>query len=144
MLKGLDPLLSADLLHVLRAMGHGDELVIVDANFPATSMGRRVVRMDGVSATRALEAVLSVMPLDDFVDAPCARMQVVDDPDAVPEACQQFQVVIDRAERGRFQLTKIERFAFYERARQAFAIVQTGETRLYGNVLLKMGVIRPE
>ena len=98
MLKGLDPLLSADLLHVLRAMGHGDELVIVDANFPATSMGRRVVRMDGVSATRALEAVLSVMPLDDFVDAPCARMQVVDDPDAVPEVCQQFQEVIDRAE----------------------------------------------
>ncbi|MGH2602150.1 MAG: RbsD/FucU family protein, partial [Dehalococcoidia bacterium] len=73
MLKGLDPLLSADLLHVLRAMGHGDELVIVDANFPAAAIGRRVVRMDGVSATRALEAVLSVMPLDDFMDAPCAR-----------------------------------------------------------------------
>ena len=144
MLKGLDPLLSADLLHALRAMGHGDELVIVDANFPATSMGQRVVRMDGVSATRALEAVLSVIPLDDFGDEPCARMQVVDDPDAVPEVCQQFQEVIDRAERGRFQLAKIERFAFYERARQAFALVQTGETRLYGNVLLKMGVIRPE
>ena len=144
MLKGLDPLLSADLLHVLRAMGHGDELVIVDANFPATSMGRRVVRMDGVSATRALEAVLSVMPLDDFVDEPCARMQVVDNPDPVPDVCKQFQELIDRAERGRFQLAKIERFAFYERARQAFALVQTGETRLYGNVLLKMGVIRPE
>jgi L-fucose mutarotase len=98
MLKGLDPLLSADLLHVLRAMGHGDELVIVDANFPATSMGRRVVRMDGVSATRTLEAVLSVMPLDDFVDEPCARMQVVDDPDAVPEICKEFQALIDRAE----------------------------------------------
>ena len=98
MLKGLDPLLSADLLHVLRAMGHGDELVIVDANFPASSMGRRVVRMDGVSATRTLEAVLSVMPLDDFVDEPCARMQVVDDPDAVPEICKEFQQLIDRAE----------------------------------------------
>jgi L-fucose mutarotase len=144
MLKGLDPLLSADLLHVLRAMGHGDELVIVDANFPATSMGRRVVRMDGVSATRTLEAVLSVMPLDDFVDEPCARMQVVDDPDAVPEVCKEFQALIDRAEGRHFQLGRIERFAFYERARQAFALVQTGETRLYGNVLLKMGVIRPE
>ena len=95
MLKGLDPLLNADLLHVLRSMGHGDELVIVDANFPAAAMGRRVVRMDGVSATRALEAVLSVMPLDDFVDEPCARMQVVDDPDAVPEICQEFQTIID-------------------------------------------------
>jgi L-fucose mutarotase len=144
MLKGLDPLLSADLLHVLRAMGHGDELVIVDANFPAASTGRRVVCMDGVSATRTLEAVLSVMPLDDFVDEPCARMQVVDDPDAVPEICREFQAIIDRAEGSRFQLGKIERFAFYERARHAFALVQTGETRLYGNVLLKMGVIRPE
>jgi L-fucose mutarotase len=143
MLKGLDPLLNADLLHVLRSMGHGDDLVIVDANFPAASMGRRVVAMDGVSATRALEAVLSVMPLDDFVDEPCARMQVVDDPGAVPEICQEFQTIIDRAEGGRFPLASIERFAFYERARQAFALVRTGETRLYGNVLLKMGVVRP-
>ena len=143
MLKGLDPLLNADLLHVLRAMGHGDDLVIVDANFPATIMGRRLLRMDGVSATRALEAILSVMPLDDFVDEPCARMEVVGDPDAVPEVCKAFQQIIDRAEGGRFQLARIERFAFYERARAAFALVQTGETRLYGNVLLKMGVIRP-
>jgi L-fucose mutarotase len=144
MLKRLDPLLNADLLYVLRAMGHGDDLVIVDANFPAMTMGRRVVRMDGVSATRALEAVLSVMPLDDFVDDACARMQVVDDPDAVPEICDEFQSIIDRAAGSRFQLARIERFAFYERARQAFALVQTGETRLYGNVLLKMGVVRPE
>jgi L-fucose mutarotase len=143
MLKGLDPLLGADLLSVLRAMGHGDELVIVDANFPAATMGRRVVRLDGVSAPRALEAVLTVMPLDDFVDEACARMQVVGDPDAVPEVCAEFQKVIDAAEGGRFRLAAIERFAFYERARQAFALVQTGEARLYGNVLLKMGVVRP-
>jgi L-fucose mutarotase len=144
MLKGLDSLLNADLLHVLRSMGHGDDLVIVDANFPAATMGRRVVPMDGVSATRALEAVLSVMPLDDFVDEACARMQVVDDPDAVPEICKEFQGIIDLAEGGRFKLARIERFAFYERARQAFALVRTGETRLYGNVLVKMGVVRPE
>jgi L-fucose mutarotase len=143
MLKGLDPLLNADLLHVLRAMGHGDELVIVDANFPATTLGRRVVRMDGVSATRALEVILTVLPLDDFVAEPCARMEVVGDPDAVPATCQEFQQIIDRAEGGKFQLARIERFAFYERARAAFALVQTGETRLYGNVLLKMGVVRP-
>jgi L-fucose mutarotase len=143
MLKGIDPLLGADLLHVLRSMGHGDELVIVDANFPAASMGRRVVCADGVSATRMLEAVLSVMPLDEFVEQPCARMEVVGEPDAVPEVCREFQAIIDRAEGGRYQLARLERFAFYERARQAFALVQTGETRLYGNVLLKMGVIRP-
>jgi L-fucose mutarotase len=87
--------------------------------------------------------VLSVMPLDDFVAEPCARMQVVDDPAAVPAICEEFKTIIDRAESGRFPLASIERFAFYERARQAFALVRTGETRLYGNVLLKMGVIRP-
>jgi L-fucose mutarotase len=143
MLKGLEPLLSADLLHVLRSMGHGDDLVIADANFPAATMGRRVVRLDGVSSPRALEAVLSLMPLDDFVSEPCARIEVVGAPDAVPEVCKEFQKVIDKAEGGRFKLAKIERFSFYERAREAFAVVQTGETRLYGCVLLKMGVIRP-
>ena len=143
MLKGLDPLLGADLLHVLRSMGHGDELVIVDANFPAAGSGPRVVRLDGISATRALEAVLSVMPLDDFVDQACARMEVVGDPDALPEICKEFQQIIEAAEGSRFQLASLERFAFYERARQAFALVQTGETRLYGNVLLKMGIVRP-
>lgn len=144
MLKGLDPLLNADLLHILRAMGHGDDLIIADANFPATTMAKRLVRLDGVNAPRVLEAVLSVMPLDDFVDEPCGRIEVVGDPDSVPEVCQDFQNIITKAEEGRFQLARIERFAFYERARQAFAVVQTGETRLYGCVLLKMGVVRPE
>jgi L-fucose mutarotase len=144
MLKGIDPLLHADLLHALRAMGHGDELAIVDANFPAASMARRVIRVDGVSATRALEAVLSVLPLDDFVDAPCARMEVVGDPAAVPEICEEFQAIVDRSEGRRVGLAKLERFAFYARAREAFAVVQTGETRLYGNLLLKKGVVRPK
>ena len=130
--------------HILRAMGHGDDLIIADANFPATTMAKRLVRMDGISATRVLEAVLSVMPLDDFVDEPCGRIEVVGDPDSIPPVCQEFQDIITKAEEGRFQLAKIERFAFYERARQAFAVVQTGETRLYGCVLLKMGVVRPE
>jgi L-fucose mutarotase len=143
MLKGIDPLLHADLLHVLRAMGHGDELAIVDANFPATTMGRRVIRVDGVSATRALEAVLSVLPLDDFVDAPCTRMEVVGDPDAVPEICAAFQAIVDRSENRHLELAKLERFAFYGRAREAFALIQTGETRLYGNLLVKKGLIRP-
>jgi len=144
MLKGLDPILNADLLTILSCMGHGDDLIIADSNFPSASMAKRLVRMPGLTAPRVLEAVLSVMPLDDFVDEPCARIEVVGDPDAVPEVCQAFETIIEGAEEGRFQLSKIERFAFYERARQAFAVVQTGETRLYGCVLLKMGVVRPE
>jgi L-fucose mutarotase len=144
MLKGLDPLLNADLLYVLRAMGHGDDLVIADANFPAATMGRRVIRLDGASSPRALDAVLSVMPLDDFVDDPCLRIEVVGDPDALPEVCAEFGQRIEAAGGGRFTLGKIDRFAFYDRARQAFAVVQTGETRLYGCILLKKGVIRPD
>jgi L-fucose mutarotase len=144
MLKGLDPLLTPDLLYMLRAMGHGDDLVIVDANFPASSTHQRVARIDGATATGVLSAVLSVMPLDDFVDQPCARMEVVGDPGEVPPICAEFQAIIDQAEGGRFKLAAIERFAFYERARRAYGIVQTSETRLYGNVLLKMGVVRPD
>lgn len=144
MLKGLDPLLNADLLHILRAMGHGDDLVIADANFPATTMAKRLVSLDGVTAPRVLEAVLSVMPLDDFVDEPCGRIEVVGDPDAVPEVCRDFQAIIDRTSGGTIQIGKIERFDFYRRAREAFAVVQTGETRLYGCILLKMGVVRPD
>lgn len=143
MLKGIDPLLSADLLYVLRAMGHGDDLVLVDTNFPAVTMARRLVRLDGADGPQALGAILSLMPLDDFVDSPCARIQVVDDPDAEPEVCRSYQEIIDEAEGGRFKLARIERFAFYERAREAFAVIQCGERRLYGCVLLKMGVIRP-
>lgn len=143
MLKGIDPLLGADLLYVLRAMGHGDDLVVADANFPGATMAKRLVRLDGVSGPRALEAILSVMPLDDFVDQPCVRIEVIGDAEAEPDVCQDYQRVIDAAEGSRFKLARIERFAFYDRARQAFAVVQTGEIRLYGCVLLKMGVLRP-
>ncbi len=144
MLKGIDPLLNADLLHILRAMGHGDDIVIVDANFPAATMGRRIVRLDGVDATRAAEAILSVLPLDDFVDAPAARMEVVGDAKAVPPVCKEFQKLVDKAAGKHLELGRIERFAFYERAKAAFALVATGERRLYGNLLLKKGVIRPK
>jgi L-fucose mutarotase len=143
-LKGLDPLLNADLLGVLSAMGHGDDIVLADTNFPATTMAKRLVRMPGISAPRVLEAVLSVMPLDDFVDEPCGRIEVVGDPDAVPEVCRDFQEVIDREVNGGIRLARIERFEFYRRAREAFAVVQTGETQLYGCILLKMGVVRPD
>lgn len=141
MLKGLDPLLGPDLLHVLAAMGHGDEIVLADANFPAAATARRLVRMDGLTATAVLRAVLTVLPLDTFVDAPAAVMAVVDDPDAEPPAVRDFQAVLDAAEGGVVTLARIERFAFYQRAAQAFAIVATGERRLYGNIILKKGVI---
>ena len=96
------PLLNADLLHALRAMGHGDEIAIVDANFPATTMARRLIRMDGVSATRAAEAILSVLPLDDFVDRPAIRMQVVGDAKSVPAVCREFRALACRRVPAKF------------------------------------------
>lgn len=143
MLKNLDPLLTPDLLHMLRAMGHGDDIAIVDANFPAESSGPPVVRLDGVEATRALDAVLSVMPLDDFVPEACWRMEVVGQPDAEQPIFPEFRKIIAAREGERFRLASLERFAFYERARKAFAIVATGERRLYGCIILKKGIIRP-
>lgn len=143
MLKHIDPLLTPDLLLVLAAMGHGDELVIVDANFPAVSTAQRLIRLDGVSATRALQAVLSLLPLDEFVDSPAAVMQVVDTPKMVPEVVQEFNRIVNTAEGKDIKLAAIERFEFYERTRAAFAVIATGETRLYGNIILKKGIIRP-
>jgi len=143
MLKGLDPLLGPDLLAILRAMGHGDELALVDANFPAASSARRLVRLDGIAAPRALVALLSVLPLDDFVDSPATRMEVVGDAAAIPEICQEFATLVEQAAGRAVKLAAIERFAFYQRARDAFAIIATGEMRLYGNLLLRKGVIRP-
>ena len=139
MLKGLSPLLTPDLLHVLASMGHGDELVIADANFPAATHARRLVRLPGVDAPRVLDAVLSVLPLDDFVDQPALTMQVVGDAHAVPPVVQAFDASLLR--HGAAASTSIERFAFYERASAAFAIVATGECRVYGNILLKKGVV---
>lgn len=142
MLKGLDPLLTPDLLATLRAMGHGDEIAIVDANFPAAAMARRLLRLDGVTAPAALGAVLSVMPLDDFEPEAAFRMEVVGAPDAREPIFAEFSGVIAAHEGPRFPLGRLERHAFYARARLAFAILATGETRLYGNVLLRKGVVR--
>jgi L-fucose mutarotase len=143
MLKGLDPLLGPDLLHVLAAMGHGDELVIADANFPAASIARRLVRLDGVDAPRALRAVLSVLPVDTFTPTPAAVMAVVGDPGEVPPPVRAFQPIIDTAAGRPVRLEVLERFVFYERARAAFAVVVTGELRPYGNILVVKGVVSP-
>lgn len=142
MLKNIPPILGPDLLHALRAMGHGDDIAIVDANFPAESLGPPVIRLDGINASEALDAILTLMPLDSFVDVPSHGMEVVGDPDAREETHRDFAAIVDRHEPG-MKFGLIERFAFYEAVSTAYAIVQTGERRLYGNVLLKKGIIRP-
>jgi L-fucose mutarotase len=142
MLKGLDPLLTPDLLRALRAMGHGDELAIVDANFPAESVGPPVVTLAGTDAVAALDAILSVMPLDDFVPECAWRMEVVGQPDAEQPIFEAFRAMLRRHEGETRRLAQLERFAFYERAKTCFVLVATGERRLYGNILLKKGVVR--
>jgi L-fucose mutarotase len=149
MLKGLDPLLTGEVLHVLRSMGHGDDLVVCDANFPSEAVARRTVwgrpiRMDGADSARAVSAVLSVLPLDSFVPVSAERMQVVGDPVAVPEVQREVQAVIDTAEGKSTPMGSIERYAFYERAKTAYAVLVTGERRFYGCFVLKKGVIPPE
>ncbi|MFI2767290.1 RbsD/FucU family protein [Ruegeria faecimaris] len=141
MLRNIDPILSPDLLYTLRAMGHGDEIVIADANFPGSSSGPGCIRADGSSASEILRAILSVMPLDTFVPDPALTMQVVGDPDAIPEAIADFQTIISEIADHPATIQGLERFAFYDRAATAFAIVQTGERRLYGNIILKKGVL---
>ena len=141
MLKNIDPLLSPDLLAVLRRMGHGDEIAVVDANFPAETNARRLVRLEGVSATAALAAIVSVLPIDTFVNIPVWTMEVVGDAGAVPPIVGEFrEIVVSSADFG-VSFGTLERSAFYERARESFAIVSTGETRLYGNVIVSKGVI---
>ncbi len=142
MLKGLDPLLSPDLLRVLRAMGHGDELAIVDANYPAGASGRPVLRFDGHPATAVLDAVLSVLPLDDFVPEAAFRMEVVGQPEADQPIFAEFAALLGRHEGKTIRLGRLERFAFYARTRGCAAVLATGERRLYGNIILKKGVIR--
>ena len=143
MLKGLDPLLNADLLYVLAAMGHGDELIIVDANFPDTAHAERLVRLDGNSATDALSVILSVLPLDTFIPAPCATMAPVDG-GPEPAVVAQFKRIAAAAEGRTVEFEEVERFAFYERAADSFAIVSTSERRLYGNVIVTKGIIPPD
>lgn len=143
MLKGLDPLLSADLLHALRAMGHGDEIAVVDANFPAAANARRLIRLDGADAPRAVAAILSVLPLDSFVDDPLKVMEVVGDTAKVPDVVREIGDAAAHAT-GRAQtLAAVAREAFYARARAAYAIVATGERRFYGNVIITKGVLDP-
>ena len=142
MLKGIDPILSPDILHALASMGHGDTLVIADSNFPSASVARRLCRTPGIAAPRVLEAVMSVVPLDTFVEHPVAVMQVVGDPGAVPAPVRDFRDVLDRLGERAVTFEVVERHAFYERARTAFVVVATGESRPYGNIILTKGSVR--
>ena len=139
MLKNIDPLLSPDLLAALAAMGHGDTIALVDANFPAVSNARRLIALPGIDVVSAARAVLSLLPLDAYVDRPAQTMQVVGDAAAVPEVLAELGRLVEQA--GAPKPEAIERFAFYVEAAGAFAIVQTGERRLYGNIILRKGVI---
>ncbi len=149
MLKGIDNRLNADVLYALRAMGHGDVLVICDTNFPADSIARHtalgeLLHMENLTASEAAEAILSVLPLDTFVEDHAARMEVVGKPDEVPPVQMEVQNVIDRADRREARMVGVERFDFYDRARQAYAVIQAGERRFYGCFMFRKGVIPPE
>ena len=145
MLKGINPLLNADVLYALRAMGHGDRLVVCDTNFPADSIARQTVfgellRIDNVSTAKAIEAILSVLPLDTFVDDPAGRMEIVGDATTLPAVQREAQREVDDAEGRETPFAPIERFAFYERAKQAYCVIATGEARGYGCFIFKKGV----
>jgi len=143
MLIGIDPLLGPECLSVLRAMGHGDVLVLADANFPAASNARRLVRMDGANMLAALGAVLSVLPIDDFEPDPLVGMQVVGNPSAVPTIVSEMQGLVDRLVPQKPRIALRERFAFYDLARSAYAVITTSERAFYANLIVRKGVIAP-
>ena len=146
MLRGIDSLLTGDLLKILQDMGHGDELALVDRNFPADSVARHtvsglLVRDAGVDIPRMAKAILSVYPLDTFVEEPIVHMQVIGKPDERLAVHTDLLKAAEQAEGGTVKMGSIERFAFYERARECYAVIACGETRPYGCFLLKKGVI---
>jgi L-fucose mutarotase len=149
MLKGIDNRLNAEVLACLRAMGHGDVLIVADTNFPSDSVARatvtgKLLRMENLTAAEAVRAILSVLPLDTFVEDFAGRMEVVGAPEEVPPVQIEVQAEIDHAEGRVRPMVSIERFAFYDLARQSYAVIQTGERRFYGCFMFRKGVIPPE
>lgn len=144
MLKGVPSVLSPQLLKVLAEMGHGDEIVIADGNFPAESMGKNavVVRADGHGVPEILDAVLQMMPMDQYVPHPAALMEVVPGDKCIPVIWNQYRSILEKRREDPSAVEMMERFAFYERAKKAYAIVATGETAIYANILLKKGVVK--
>ena len=140
MLKKISPLFSPELLATIYSMGHGDEIVLADAHFPGDTMNENVIRADGLKIDALLDAILPLFALDSYVDDPVAMMQVVegDEPDPTVEAS--YRAAIDKYAPETPAIAQIDRFAFYERAKSAFSVVMTGETRKYGNIIIKKGV----
>ncbi|TIT10141.1 MAG: ribose ABC transporter [Mesorhizobium sp.] len=148
MLKGINPLLNADVLQALRAMGHGDDLILADTNFPSDSVARQTVlgkllRIDATAAD-AVKAVLSLYPLDTFVNDAAARMEIVGKPNEIPPVQKEVQKEIDAAEGKPWPMISIERYAFYERSKKAYCVIQTGERRFYGCFAFRKGVVPPD
>ena len=139
MLKNISPILSPELLKILMEMGHGDELVIGDGNFPAASMAQRLVRLDGHGVPEVLDAILKLMPLDTYVESPVALMDNGNPKDQPPIWADYKNIVTENEGEKSFEL--VERFAFYDRAKKAYAVVATGETAIYANIILKKGVV---
>jgi L-fucose mutarotase len=141
MLKGIPAILGPELLKILMEMGHGDELVIADGNFPAASTAQRLVRCDGHGVPEILDAVLQLFPLDTYVDAPVVLMEVVPGDPVKPTIWETCKGIVEKHEPVAGKISFIERFKFYERAKKAYAVVATGEKALYANIILKKGVV---
>jgi L-fucose mutarotase len=142
MLKGISSLISPELIKILMEMGHGDELVIADGNFPSASMAQRLIRADGQAIPPLLDGILNLFPLDQYVEKPVALMAVVQGDTYQPVVWDEYSSIIKKHEQGFSEFEYVERFAFYERARKAYAVLATGEMALYANIILKKGVIK--
>lgn len=141
MLKNIPSIISPELLKILHEMGHSDEIVIGDGNFPAASNAKRLVRCDGHGVPELLDAILQLFPLDTYVESPVMLMQVTPSDDVDPVIWKDYKKIVD-AHQDDVKFSEIERFAFYERAKEAYAIVATGESALYANIILKKGVVK--
>ena len=144
MLINIDPILSPELLHALRSMGHGDKLVLADANFPSASLAKKLIRLDGVNIPNAAKAILSVLPLDSFVDYPVERMEIDNNPDEINDVHQDLINVLKISAGDKWKVGSIERFKFYEKAKQAYMIVSTTDARAFGCFIITKGVIKPD
>lgn len=141
MLKGIPSILTPELLKTLMEMGHSDELVIADGNFPAGTFGKKVIRLDGHGVPEVLDAILKFFPLDSYVESPVALMQVVEGDTVETPIWDIYNKIINKHESKNNKVENIERFAFYERARSAYAVIATSEAALYANIILKKGVV---
>lgn len=142
MLKNIPKILSPELVKILMEMGHGDEIVIADGNFPSETIGQRVVRCDGHGVPELLDAIMKLFPLDTYTEKPVMLMEVVKGDPVVPTIWDEYKEIISKYEPENCKIEMIERFAFYERAKTAYAVVATGEEAIYANIILKKGVVK--